>query len=190
MGVALSWYVIRLMTGAIEFKAPWSKTLRRVSVMTCIVLLSITIGAFVAWRLTGVTGTLAGVVVPLLLLLVAAALMVTGYVLTDDHIVVKRLGWTTRLPLEGLRSVAGDQEAMYRSIKLFGSGGVMSYTGLFWNRKTGRYRAFATDPSRAVVLTYPDRKIVITPDDPQRFIVRARSALKNRQSPWHSRVEP
>ena len=177
------------MTGAIEFKAPWSNTLRRVSAMTCIVLVSIAIGAFVAWRLTGVTETLAGVLIPPLLLLMAAVLMVKGYVLTDDHIVVKRLGWTTRLPLEGLRSVAGDQEAMYRSLKLFGSGGVMSYTGLFWNRKTGRYRAFATDPARAVVLTYADRKVVVTPDDPQRFIVRARSALKNRQSPWHSRVD-
>src|SRR5690606_27811550 len=119
-------------------------------------------------------------VLPPLVLLLSALFMVKGYVLTDDQIVVKRLGWMTRLPLDGLKSVAGDQEAMDRSLKLFGSGGVLSYTGLFWNRKIGRYRAFATDPSRSVVLSYPNRKIVITPDDPQRFIVRARGALKNR----------
>jgi hypothetical protein len=69
---------------------------------------------------------------------------------------------------------------MARSLRLFGNGGLLSYSGYFWNRKTGRYRAFATDPSRAVVLSYRKRKIIITPDDPQRFIVRLRTQLKNR----------
>lgn len=169
------------MNGAIEFGAPWSKTLRRVSTMTCVVLVAMTFAALTAWRMTGVAAILVGVIIPPLVLLTSAVFMVKGYVLTDEHIVVRRLGWTTRLQLDGLSSVVGDQEAMNRSLKLFGSGGVMSYTGIFWNRKTGRYRAFATDPSRSVVLSYPNRKVVITPDDPQRFIVRARSVLKNRE---------
>ncbi len=168
------------MNGTTEFKAPWSITLKRVSTMACVVLASITVGALAAWRMTGAAEILLVAVLPPLVLLFSALFMVKGYVLTDDQIVVKRLGWMTRLPLDGLKSVAGDQEAMDRSLKLFGSGGVLSYTGLFWNRKIGRYRAFATDPSRSVVLSYPNRKIVITPDDPQRFIVRARGALKNR----------
>ncbi len=168
------------MNGTTEFKAPWSIALKRVSTMACVVLASITVGALAAWRMTGAAEILLVAVLPPLVLLLSALFMVKGYVLTDDQIVVKRLGWMTRLPLDGLKSVAGDQEAMDRSLKLFGSGGVLSYTGLFWNRKIGRYRAFATDPSRSVVLSYPNRKIVITPDDPQRFIVRARGALKNR----------
>lgn len=152
--------------------------------MTCLILATTAVAAAWAWWATGATEALAGVVLPPMILLLAALYMVRGYVLTDDKIVVKRLAWDTRLPLEGLTSVAGDQEAMNRSLRLFGIGGLLSFTGVFWNRKIGRYRAYATDPSRSVVLSYAKRKVVITPDDPQRFIVRARSVLKNRKSGW------
>jgi hypothetical protein len=116
---------------------------------------------------------------PPIILLLAALCMVRGYVLTDKEIVVKRLGWANRFALTDLRSVHGDNEAMASSLRLFGNGGLLSYSGLFWSRKMGRYRALATDPSRAVVLTYAKRKILLTPDDPQRFIVRVRTLLKN-----------
>lgn len=152
--------------------------------MLCILFALTMLAALFAWRNTNASEALVAAFVPPLILLLAVLFMVRGYVLTSDEIVVKRLGWATRLPLEGLVAVAGDNEAMTRSLKVFGSSGLMSYTGIFWNRKIGRYRAFATDPSRSVVLSYPKRKIVITPDDPQRFIVRARSMLKNRASGW------
>ncbi len=170
------------MNGAIEFKAPWSALLRRVSILMCVVLVAFTIVAAFAWYATGAHVTLVGVIIPVLVLTIASLLMVKGYVLTNEEIVVKRLGWTTRLPLQGLLAVAGDNEAMRHSIKLFGSAGFLSYTGIFWNRKIGRYRAFANDPSRSVVLSYKNRKIVISPDDPQRFIVRVRTMLKNQGS--------
>jgi hypothetical protein len=104
--------------------------------------------------------------------------MVRGYVLTEDAIIVRRGGWNTRLPLAGLGSVRGDAEAMQRSIRMFGNDGFFSYTGGFWNRKLRRYRALATDPSRAVILRYPKRTIVITPHDPQQFIMRAGTLIK------------
>jgi hypothetical protein len=113
-------------------------------------------------------------------LLVAAtfAHRVRGYTLAEDAITVQRGLWNTRLPLDGLRSVIGDAEAMHGSIRVLGNGGLFSITGRFWNRKLGWYTAFATDPSRAVVLRYPKRTIVITPHDPQHFIMRARTMLK------------
>ena len=46
--------------------------------------------------------------------------------LAADEIVVKRLGWTTRLPLDDLRSVAGDNEVMSSSLRLFGNGGLLT----------------------------------------------------------------
>lgn len=170
------------MESAIEFKAPWSRALRGISWGGGILLCVGSVAAFLAWLRVGEPTILIAVALPLLILLGCALCMIKGYVLTDQAIVVKRLGWVTRLPLEGLTSVAGDNEAMERSIRLFGNGGLLSFTGYFWNRKLGRYRAFATDPSRSVVLSYPKRKIVITPDDPQRFIVRARTLLKHKSS--------
>jgi hypothetical protein len=70
---------------------------------------------------------------------------------------------------------------MRGSLRLLGNGGLFSFSGEFWNRRLGRYRALATDPSRAVVLRYPGRTIVITPHDPQQFIMRARTLLSTSQ---------
>jgi hypothetical protein len=40
----------------------------------------------------------------------------------------------------------------------------------------GRFRAYATDPGRAVLLRYRDgRKVLVTPHDVQHFIVRVRT---------------
>lgn len=103
--------------------------------------------------------------------------------LTQDAILVKRLGWQTRLALEGLQSVTGDAEAMKGALRLMGNGGLFSFSGEFWNRKLGRFRALATDPSRAIVLRYPKRTVVITPHDPQQFIMRARTLIKTRDFP-------
>jgi hypothetical protein len=63
-----------------------------------------------------------------------------------------------------------DPEAMRRSLRLFGNGGMFGFTGWLRNRRLGVYRAFATDPARAVVLTLGQRKIVITPADPAAFV--------------------
>jgi hypothetical protein len=168
------------MEPVIEFKAPWSAGLKRISTILLVALAILTVAGVVAWRQTGAPAALLAVLMPPIVVLACVLCIVKGYVLSGEEIVVKRLAWSTRLPLDDLRSVAGDNEAMNASLRLFGNGGLLSYTGYFWNRKLGRYRAFATDPSRAVVLSYPRRKIVITPDDPQRFIVRARTILKNR----------
>jgi hypothetical protein len=167
------------MDATVEFKAPWSAGLRRLSIYSISILVAVVLAAIVARQYSPAPVTLAAIALPILILIAAAACMVKGYVLTNDEIVVKRLGWSTRFDLQGLRSVSGDNEAMQGSLRLFGNGGLLSYSGYFWNRKIGRYRAFATDPSRAVVMRYADRTVVITPDDPQRFIVRVRTMLKN-----------
>ena len=40
----------------------------------------------------------------------------------------------------------------------------------------GRFRAYATDPGRAVLLRYREgRKVLVTPHDVQHFIVRVRT---------------
>jgi hypothetical protein len=122
------------------------------------------------------------IAVPLALLGVTYRYRVRGYQLTNDALLIERAGWMKQIPLAGLQSVSGDAEAMGGSLRLFGNGGLFAITGIFWNRRLGRYRAYATDPSRAVVLRYPDRTIVITPHDPQHFIMRARTLLQHRET--------
>jgi Bacterial PH domain len=162
-----------------EFPAPWSRSLYlvtavSVSVLLLVMLVGLTMGPrqLPVWR--------AGMVaVPLVVLLAALAFTVRGYILTDEHIEVRRLGWRTVLPLAGLVSVSGEPEGLRGSVRLCGNGGLFAITGWFWNRRIGRFRAYATDPARVVLLRYRDgRKVVLTPHDVQHFIVRLKTLAK------------
>jgi len=103
--------------------------------------------------------------------IVAAGLMsvVRGYDVTDREIWVRRLLWGNRLPLAGLLEVRADAALTRGSLRLLGNGGFFSTTGIFWNRRLGRYRMLANDVSRSVLLRYAYRKVVVAPDDPARF---------------------
>jgi hypothetical protein len=166
---------------SIEFRAPWSANLRTMTVMAVGFMALVMLAAIVA-RPPLLAAVLL-IALPLIIVASTVAGRVRGYTLTDDAITIHRGSWDTRLPLAGLRSVSGDVDAMRGSIRVLANGGIFSFTGRFWNSKLGWYRAFATDPSRAVVLRYAKRTIVITPHDPQHFIMRARTLLKVAEFP-------
>ena len=119
-----------------------------------------------AWAFVGVVaGTLA-----------ALAFMVRGYEVEADAVNIVRPGWRTRIPLAGLEAVEADPALLRGSLRLMGNGGFFSITGWFWNRRLGRYRLFANDGRLAVLLRFPDRRVVVTPGDPGRFAAAVREA--------------
>jgi hypothetical protein len=83
-------------------------------------------------------------------------------VLTADTLLIQRLFWNSKIDISGLLSAEADTDAMNRSIRTFGNGGMFCFAGAFNNKKLGSYRAFATDPKRSVVLRFPKRTIVVT----------------------------
>jgi hypothetical protein len=105
-----------------------------------------------------------------LLFLGAALFVVRGYAVTSGELAIQRLLWTTRLPLAGLQSAEVSPDIMRGSLRLFGNGGMLSITGLYRNRALGNYRAFVTDLKRTVVLRFPKRTIVISPENPEQFV--------------------
>jgi hypothetical protein len=152
------------------FTAPWSTLLMIITIVSCAILLGvILLGAFAGprgnWLWIG-----SMVVLPLAILLIAAAFTVRGYILTDDALYVQRLGWRSKIELHNLVTVDLDSQAMEDSLRIWGNGGLFGFTGTFRNQKLGRYQAYATDPARAVVLKFPNRAIVLTPDNPERFV--------------------
>jgi Bacterial PH domain len=75
------------------------------------------------------------------------------------------------LPRSGLESARIEPNAMRSSIRTFGNGGFFSFSGFYWNKALGVYRAFVTDPRRAVVLRYSSKRtVVLSPVSPQDFI--------------------
>lgn len=149
-----------------RFGAPWSPVLVVVSGLVTVICL---VTPVVASRTSDTAGMWTGCAT-LALMAGCALFTISGYTVTRDTILIHRLLWDTRLPLAGLFSAERAPKAMSRSIRLCGNGGFYSFTGLYWNRTLGVYRAFIMDPSRAVVLRYASRVCVVSPDAPEEFI--------------------
>ena len=96
--------------------------------------------------------------------------MIRGFVLSGDSLLIQRLGWQSKLDLTELVSADADPEAMDKSLRTWGNGGLFCFCGRFRNTKLGAYRAYATDPKRSVVLKFNDRTVVVTPDRPDGFV--------------------
>jgi len=162
----------------IEFRAPWGRTVRVRTAIGLAGLGVIMLSALLAPFAAPMPFTIALIGLPPLIVAASLARCVRGYTLTEDAITIRRGIGTTRLVLAGLRSVTGEVDAMRGAMRLTGNDGFFAITGCYWNKTLGWHRAFATDLSRAVVLRYPKRTIVISPHDPQHFIMRARTFLK------------
>lgn len=153
----------------VVFAAPWSGSLWATSLAATVLFLGVTAFGCV-WPGLPQPARLALAVLPPLMLVVGALGAVRGYVLDPGTLRVRRLLWDTRIPLEGLRSCRWEPEAVRLAWRLFGNGGLYAYCGLFWNRRLGRFRMYATDLNRTVVLRFDRRVVVISPDRPDEFV--------------------
>ena len=162
------------MADAHRFSAPWGTMLQLSTAMSVLLLACLPLVGLFAGPRSGAavvfTWYLSMVVAPLLVLFIGVFFVIRGYVLTPRVLRVQRLGWESRVPLAGLRAAEVSADAMRRSIRLFGNGGLFCFAGLFRNKSLGRYRAFATDPKRSVVLRFEDRIVVVTPGEPAAFV--------------------
>ena len=148
------------------YTAPWSMSLIAVSSLATILCLGVAISAI--WRSHAVLSWAA--LVPLAIILGGILFTIRGYTVAPDAILVHRLFWTTRLPLAGLQSAEFEPDAMRRSIRTFGNGGLFSFSGFYRSTALGTYRAFVTDPHRTVVLHFPTRTVVVSPSAPEEFV--------------------
>jgi len=153
--------------------APWTNTLKLISMLGTILIVVIGI---VTYRKIAVFSGLPlvfgiGVVSVFPAILIFSLLfMVTGYAVEGNVFNVERLFWSTRISLEGINKVWLEPTVCKGSIRIFGNGGLYSFTGVYQNKSLGRFRLFATDLTRATVLVMPQRKVVVTPGSPQVFI--------------------
>jgi len=148
------------------YDAPWGKALR---------WSSFGLVAFTAVILSGLayfggfTQSVATWALPLLLL-GCLPFVVRSYEIADDELLIRRLLWTTRLPLAGLKSAELIPRVMSYSLRICGNGGAFSFTGWFRNQPLGYYRAFVTDLNRTVVLRFEKRTVVVSPAEPEDFV--------------------
>lgn len=174
------------MNVATTFRAPWSRQLILVSaIMTVIclttgILLHKQIYPFASAGVFSII-LLLSVILPFL----AIPFSITGYTLQKDKLLIHRLGWNTTIDLDSLEHAEYDEKATNDSFRLCGNGGLYSFTGWFTSTRLGKYRGFFTDTQKTVVLTFPNRKIVISPEDPHRFVEQI---LQNKNNGYFSHV--
>lgn len=161
-----------------SFNAPWGWPLKVTTFIASLILLGVSaIGLFSGpegnvWWITFMA------IAPLVMLLVCSLFTIRGYVLDGETLLVQRLLWATTVDLNGLKSAHVDPEAMTKSLRTFGNGGLFCIAGQFSNEKLGGYRALATNTKLAVVLRFRDRTVVITPDCPDGFVKSITEKMK------------
>lgn len=152
------------------YDAPWGLLLRAMTLVS-IGLLGGMVAIGLGNRPSGAYAwDLVMIVLPLAMLVVAVFFTIRGYLLFPDVLFVQRLGWYSKIPLDGLLTASFDPEATKRMTRRFGNGGMFCFAGSFKSKKIGIFRVFATDLRRAVVLKFADRIIVVTPGDPVDFV--------------------
>jgi hypothetical protein len=110
-------------------------------------------------------------VVSLLVIVLSYAYSPRGYEVADGAIIIRRLIGKIRVPLDSVREarLAGPDD--FRGcIRLFGSGGLFGYYGLFRTSTLGRSSWYMTDRSHAVVLIAGTKTILVSPDDTDGFL--------------------
>lgn len=147
------------MTIPAHFRAPWSLKVKLITAaVTAILVATYVISPL--WASLLVVGVLFG----------CFAFMVRGYSVTEDEVLIHRLGWATRFDLQALREVYAAPGSTIGSVRTFGVGGLFGYFGWFRNATLGSYRAYATNEANTVVLEFADETVVITPDAPADFV--------------------
>ncbi len=95
------------------------------------------------------------------------------YEVGNGNIIVHRPGSDVTIPYDDVKVIsliAGQQ--LKGSIRTFGAGGLFGYFGQFMNKELGCMTWYATKRGRKVVLIelQNNKKIVLTPDEPEQFV--------------------
>jgi hypothetical protein len=150
-----------------HFSASYDSTARVITAIVIVLLASVVF----ATRSTVVAGFEA------VLLILSYAYSPRGYSIVDRAIVVSRLIGDLRIPLDGIREVRTATADDFRGcIRLFGSGGLFGYYGLFRTSKLGKCIWYVTNRGNAVV-TIGEKTAAFSPDDVDGFVAAVRASV-------------
>jgi hypothetical protein len=151
-----------------EFNAPWSDTLRMMSVGGSVLLMG---AAALATRKRAAWLRVTVLVVAVGFLVGSWGFAPSGYRVEDKTVTVKRLFGDVvieRGAVTGVRPFEdSDGEGMMRTA---GNGGLFGYYGKYKSDRLGEHRWYVTHMARRVVVETRDGAVVMSPDDPARFI--------------------
>ncbi len=151
-----------------KFSASYDRTTKIISAVVCCGLLAV----ILAVRNPVLIG------LSLLVILVSFAYSPRGYFLEGGSLSVKRLVGTARIPLDNVHEVRRAVGVDFGgAIRLWGSGGLFGYYGLFRSATLGKSTWYLTNRTNAVVLVTAAKTVLLSPDDPEQFLAAIRAAI-------------
>lgn len=171
--------MVKMLAILYEFKAPYSRFVKVVTIATTTLLISLS--TYFLYILTTVDEGSIAFLAPLpivltLLLIIPFLFSPRGYALTEAGVLIKRPIGGILIPYGNIANVRVVTEGLGRGIRLWGSGGLYGFIGLFHIKNLGRVWVYATDHNKMVLIeTRQGTKYIISPDDPTAFIERLTS---------------
>ena len=113
----------------------------------------------------------------LLVYFIAFAFRPINYKLSADQLIIHRLLSDVKIERNQIKSVEYlDNEKIGCAVRTFGVSGVFGYYGKFGNLKIGSMSWYATRRNKTVLVqTISNKKIILTPDEPERFVANFNS---------------
>lgn len=120
----------------------------------------------------------------LLVIALAYAYSPRGYTVSDRSITVKRLAGDVQVLLENVREVRRiNADDLRGRIRLWGSGGLFGYYGLFRTTSLGRNTWYVTHRKNAVVVAAEAKTTLYSPDDVDGFLAAIQACMPDRIPP-------
>lgn len=152
------------------FQALWGRSLKIATLLSCLLLPGIFLFGAYASRNMSPEWKSGMILLPFATIGISALFTIRSYRILENRLIIQRIGWQSTIDLTDLKSAEANPKAMSKSLRLFGNGGLFCFAGLFRSKLLGKYRAFATNPRNAVILRFPNRTVVVTPEDPESFV--------------------
>ncbi len=154
------------------FKASLDKLAKGVTIAVTILFLILIIAPLFVIGKQGLYISVLEGVLFVLIYGISYGLRPTAYSLSQDCLSIHRPFSDVKLSRNSIEKITLLQNNdLKMSIRLFGSGGLFGYYGIFTNSKFGKMTWYATQRSNMLLIeTKSNKKIVISPDDYQLFL--------------------
>lgn len=154
------------------YKTSLDNLAKSITIGVTIVFAVIIIGQYSIIKDAGQAIPIYTTVTLLLIYFIAFAFRPINYNLTVDQLIIHRLFADVNIDRNKIKSIELlDKEKIGSAIRTFGVGGLFGYYGKFANTKLGSMNWYATRKDRTILVrTIDNRKIILTPNDPDKFV--------------------
>ncbi|MDD2710529.1 MAG: PH domain-containing protein [Verrucomicrobiae bacterium] len=160
------------------FTAPWGNEVWGITIGIIILCLGMALGGFFTRKKMPAPLVPFVIALPVIIPAFCSLFAIRGYEIRPGKLIVQRTVWQETIPLSDLKSVEYKAEIMKKSYRTLANGGVFGFIGNFSNKKLGAYRALVTDLNKTVILKFASHTLVVSPGQPEAFVLAAGAAAK------------